>query len=46
LGGKYYPTDNLFIDLDGRYRYLSRIVSNFGHGMNTSKTSLAVGYRF
>jgi outer membrane protein W len=46
LGAKYYLTDNVFIDLDGRYRYLSRIVSNFGQGMNTSETSLALGYRF
>jgi outer membrane protein W len=46
LGAKYYLTDNVFIDLDGRYRYLSKVVSNFGQGMNTSETSLAVGYRF
>jgi hypothetical protein len=47
LGAKYYLiTDNVFLDLDGRYRYLSKIVSNLGQGMNTSETSLAVGYRF
>jgi opacity protein-like surface antigen len=45
-GAKYYLTDNVFVDLDGRYRYLSKIVSNFGQGMNTSEASLAVGYRF
>lgn len=38
--------ENVFLDLDGRYRYLSKIVSNFRQGMNTSETSLAVGYRF
>jgi hypothetical protein len=36
----------VFIDLDGRYRYLSKVISNFGQGMNTSETSLAAGYRF
>jgi outer membrane protein W len=46
FGATYNLTDNVFIDLDERYRYLSKIVSNFGQGMNTSETSLAVGYRF
>jgi outer membrane protein W len=46
FGAKYYLTENVFVDLDGRYRYLSKTVSNFGRGMNTSESSLAVGYRF
>jgi hypothetical protein len=46
FGAKYYLTDNVFIDLDGRYRYLSKIASNLGQGMNTSGTSLPVASRF
>jgi opacity protein-like surface antigen len=46
LGAKYYITDNLFVDFNGRYRYFSRLVSNEGQGMNTAETSLGVGWHF
>jgi hypothetical protein len=46
LGAKYYITDNLFVDFNGRYRYYSRLVNNFGKGMNTAETSLGVGWHF
>jgi len=46
LGAKYYLPGNLFIDVDARYRYLSKLVSNYGQGLNTVETSLGVGYRF
>jgi len=46
LGAKYYLTDTLFVDLDTRYRYFSRLVSNYGQGLNTVETTLGVGWRF
>jgi outer membrane beta-barrel protein len=46
LGAKYYLTDNLFVDLDTRYRYFSKLVSNYGQGVNTVETTLGVGWRF
>lgn len=46
LGLKYYLLDNFFVDFDARYRYLSRLVSNYGQGLNTTETTLSVGYRF
>jgi outer membrane beta-barrel protein len=46
LGAKYYLSDNLFVDFDARYRYLSKLVSNYGQGMNTAETTLGVGWRF
>jgi outer membrane beta-barrel protein len=46
LGAKYYLTDNLFVDLDSRYRYFSKLVSNHGQGVNTVETTLGVGWRF
>jgi outer membrane beta-barrel protein len=46
LGAKYYIQDNLFVGFDARYRYFSKLVSNFGQGMNTAETTLNVGYRF
>jgi opacity protein-like surface antigen len=46
LGAKYYLTDNLFVDLDTRYRYFSKLVSNYGQGLNTVETTLGVGWRF
>jgi outer membrane beta-barrel protein len=46
LGAKYYLTDNLFLDLDTRYRYFSKLLSNYGQGVNTVETTLGAGWRF
>jgi opacity protein-like surface antigen len=46
LGVKYFLTDSVFLDIDARYRYMSRLVNNFGQGLNTAETTLSVGYRF
>jgi opacity protein-like surface antigen len=46
LGIKYYVSDRLFIDLDGRYRYMSKLVSVFGQGLSTSEATVGIGYRF
>jgi opacity protein-like surface antigen len=46
LGAKYYVTDSLFVDLNGRYRYFSRLVDRFGQGLNTAESSLGFGWRF
>jgi len=46
LGAKYYVTDNLFVDFNGRYRYFSRLVSSSGQALNTAEASLGVGWHF
>jgi hypothetical protein len=46
LGAKYYLFDNFFLDFDARYRYLSRLTSDYGKGLNTAQTTLSLGYRF
>jgi opacity protein-like surface antigen len=46
IGAKYYLTNNLFLDAEGRYRYLNRILNNYGQGMNTVETTLGVGWKF
>jgi opacity protein-like surface antigen len=46
LGAKYYLSDNFFLDFDARYRYLSRLTSAYGQGLNTAETTLSVGYQF
>jgi opacity protein-like surface antigen len=46
LGAKYFVSQNLFLDLDSRYRYLNRIVSPYGQELNTVQTTLGVGWRF
>jgi outer membrane beta-barrel protein len=46
LGAKYYLWDNLFVDFDARYRYLSRLVNNYGQSLNTGETTLSLGYQF
>ena len=46
LGAKYYLTSNFFVDLDARYRYLSRLINEDGKGLNTAETTLSVGYQF
>ena len=43
LGAKYYLTNTLFIDFDARDRYLSKLVSNYGQGLNTAEASFSVG---
>jgi outer membrane beta-barrel protein len=46
LGVKYFLKDNIFVDFDSRYRYMNRLVNNFGQDMNTAQTTLGVGFRF
>lgn len=46
VGAKYYLTSNFFVDFDARYRYLSRLINNYGRGMNTGETTLSLGYQF
>jgi outer membrane protein len=46
LGAKYYLWDNLFVDFDSRYRYLSKLTSTNGQGLNTVETTLSLGYQF
>lgn len=46
LGAKYYLTSRFFVDFDARYRYLSKLVNNYGRGLNTGETTLSVGYQF
>jgi outer membrane beta-barrel protein len=46
LGTKYFMTNNVFVDIDSRYRYMNRLADHFGQGLNTAETSFSVGYRF
>jgi outer membrane protein W len=46
LGAKYYLWDNFFVDFDARYRYLSKLTSAHGQGLNTAETTLSLGYQF
>jgi opacity protein-like surface antigen len=46
LGVKYFVTDTVFVDLNGRYRYFSRLVHNDGQGLNTAESTLGFGWRF
>jgi hypothetical protein len=40
------PVLSLGLDFDARYRYLSRLTSDYGKGLNTAQTTLSLGYRF
>jgi len=46
IGVKYYVSNNLYIDALARYRYLDRLVSASNQHMNTTETTLGVGWRF
>jgi len=46
IGAKYYVMNNLFINVEARYRYLSRLVSNSNQSLSTTETTLGVGWRF
>ncbi|MEP7242870.1 MAG: hypothetical protein ABI885_04215 [Gammaproteobacteria bacterium] len=39
-------TDKLLFRLEGRYRYLDKVVDHFDHSLNTFETTLGVGYQF
>lgn len=46
IGVKYYVRNNLYVDVLARYRYLDRLVSASNQHMNTSETTLGIGWRF
>jgi len=46
IGVKYYVSNYLYIDALARYRYLDRLVSDSNHHLNTSETTLGIGWRF
>jgi opacity protein-like surface antigen len=46
VGAKYYMTSNLYVDLQARYRYLNRLVSDSDQHLNTAEATLAIGWRF
>jgi len=46
VGAKYFATDKLLFRVEGRYRYLDKVVDHFDHSLNTFETTLGVGYQF
>jgi opacity protein-like surface antigen len=46
IGAKYYLVSNIYIDLQARYRYLNRLVSESNQHLNTTEMTLGIGWRF
>lgn len=46
IGAKFFATDKLLFRLEGRYRYLDKVIDHFDHSLNTFETTLGVGYQF
>jgi outer membrane beta-barrel protein len=46
VGAKYFATDHLLFRLEGRYRYLDKVVDRFDQSLNTFETTFGVGYQF
>lgn len=46
VGAKFFATDQLLFRLEGRYRYLDKVVDHFDHSLNTFEATLGVGYQF
>jgi opacity protein-like surface antigen len=46
IGAKYYVVNNLYVDLQARYRYLDRLVSDSNQHLSTTETTLGIGWRF
>jgi outer membrane beta-barrel protein len=46
IGVKYYVIDNLYVNAEARYRYLNRLVSDSNQSLNTTETTLGIGWRF
>jgi hypothetical protein len=39
-------TNNFFVNLEARYRYLNRLVNTTDQNLNTLETTLGFGWRF
>jgi opacity protein-like surface antigen len=46
VGAKYYVVSDLFVDVEARYRYLNRLVSDSNQNLNTTETTVGIGWRF
>jgi outer membrane beta-barrel protein len=46
VGAKYYVINDLYVDVEARYRYLNRLVSDSNQNLNTTETTVGVGWRF
>jgi opacity protein-like surface antigen len=46
IGVKYYVSNNLYLDALARYRYFDRLVRDSNQHLNTSETTLGIGWRF
>ena len=46
IGVKYYVSNNVYVDALARYRYLDRLVSGSNQHLNTTETTLGIGWRF
>jgi len=46
IGAKYYVIDNLYVNVEARYRYLNRLISDSNQNLNTTETTLGIGWRF
>ena len=46
IGAKYYVIDNLYVNVEARYRYLNRLISDSNQSLNTAETTLGIGWRF
>jgi len=46
IGAKYSVNKNLYVDVLARYRYLNGLVSDTSQHLNTTETTLGIGWRF
>jgi len=46
IGAKYSVNKNLYVDVLARYRYLNGLVSDSNQHLNTTETTLGIGWRF
>lgn len=46
FGAKYFATEHLLFRLEGRYRWMDKVVDNFDQSLNTFEATAGVGYQF
>jgi opacity protein-like surface antigen len=46
VGIKLFATELLFFRIEGRYRYLDKVVNRFDDSLNTAEGTLGVGWQF
>ena len=46
VGARIFVTDSLMVRVEGRYRYMDKVVDKFDNSLNTVEATAGIGWRF